>query len=122
MSRFDIFTDLFCVAVVLVFCHQDEETRALMDTKSGRGGSRKSRNAVGQSEAVEMVQPSGTKWAGKKWAGRPDWRRIFKEQSKAHAGEEIGVFLCGPGAAELQAMCNKNSTADTAFVFHKEVF
>lgn len=101
--------------------YQAEETKALIGGKH-KHGSKKSVNAVGQGEAVEMVQAAGTKWAGKKWAGRPDWRRIFKEKSKAHAGEEIGVFLCGPGAEELQAMCNKSTTADTAFVFHKEVF
>lgn len=101
--------------------YQDDETKALIGGKH-KHGSKKSVNAVGQGEAVEMEQAAGTKWAGKKWAGRPDWRRIFKEKSKTHAGEEIGVFLCGPGAEELQAMCNKSTTAETAFVFHKEVF
>lgn len=105
----------------------DEKKAILAGAKGNRSLVNRGRNKVGTDEA-EMVEAvgadneTGTKWAGRKWAGRPDWRRIFKEQAAKHAGEEIGVFLCGPGAEELSAMCKKSTTADTAFVFHKEVF
>mmetsp|Transcript_67544 Transcript_67544/g.213827 ORF Transcript_67544/g.213827 Transcript_67544/m.213827 type:complete len:1266 (-) Transcript_67544:254-4051(-) len=61
-------------------------------------------------------------WAGNKWAGRPNWKRVFDEKAKQHAGESIGVFLCGPGAADLDANCRRASKGGTTFVFHKEVF
>ena len=110
---------------------QAEEKQALI--KAGALKHRKS-NKV-NTEETEILDDSGAnllvggkdtktaaKWAGKKWAGRPNWRRIFKEKAQTHEGEEIGVFLCGPGAAELEDMCRKSSDEQTAFVFHKEVF
>ena len=101
---------------------QEDEKATLLRNKP----SKLSRNMVAPEEA-EMISTGsstgpGTKWAGQKWAGRPNWRRIFKEQEERHRGDEIGVFLCGPGAEELQMQCTKNSTDDTKFVFHKEVF
>jgi predicted ferric reductase/plastocyanin len=61
-------------------------------------------------------------WPGNKWAGRPDWRRIFKEKAEVHANQRVGVFLCGPGAQELEAACKASSKGSTKFLFHKEVF
>eukprot|EP00898_Chlorokybus_atmophyticus_P005078 jgi/Chlat1/5571/Chrsp369S00848 len=63
------------------------------------------------------------RWAGKRWAGRPNWRRIFKQISGNHPQETIGVFLCGPGADELSAMCKQfTSPGNNTFEFHKENF
>lgn len=62
-------------------------------------------------------------WAGKKWAGRPNWKRIFKKVAETHAGKTVGVFLCGPGAQELRDACKSNTTLGGAtFDFHKENF
>eukprot|EP01112_Ceratiomyxa_fruticulosa_P014502 TRINITY_DN4157_c0_g1_i4.p1 TRINITY_DN4157_c0_g1~~TRINITY_DN4157_c0_g1_i4.p1 ORF type:complete len:1284 (+),score=241.55 TRINITY_DN4157_c0_g1_i4:155-4006(+) len=60
-----------------------------------------------------------------KYAGRPNWRRIFKEHQKKHPQDEIGVFLCGPItlANELSDYCAQNSTINgTRFTFRKENF
>ena len=78
----------------------------------------------------------------KKWSslftGRPNWRRIFGELRKAHKGEEIGVFFCGPGPIALQLKQNCKKFSDpkpshgraeddgdeprTSFDFHMENF
>mmetsp|Transcript_25026 Transcript_25026/g.78952 ORF Transcript_25026/g.78952 Transcript_25026/m.78952 type:complete len:108 (+) Transcript_25026:1082-1405(+) len=70
------------------------------------------------------------------YAGRPDWNRIGKRIGDEHPDDDIGVFLCGPGAMakELSAMCKKlnlppskagSQEADSRsrrFKFHKESF
>ncbi|KAK3288761.1 hypothetical protein CYMTET_3778 [Cymbomonas tetramitiformis] len=71
---------------------------------------------------AELPGAGGQKWPGKKWAGRPNWRRIFKEMSEKHANKTIGVFLCGPGAKELGQQCKANSKGGVTFDFHKENF
>mmetsp|Transcript_25027 Transcript_25027/g.78959 ORF Transcript_25027/g.78959 Transcript_25027/m.78959 type:complete len:111 (+) Transcript_25027:1082-1414(+) len=73
------------------------------------------------------------------YAGRPDWNRIGKRIGDEHPNEDIGVFLCGPGAIakELSAMCKKlnpppgvagnprvsdGSSKSRKFRFYKESF
>ncbi|KAI3646883.1 hypothetical protein MP228_007104 [Amoeboaphelidium protococcarum] len=78
------------------------------------------------------------------FSGKPNWNRIFKEKAQQHAGEDVGVFLCGPNAIakELAVACKKNSVKrpkstlppsdpkqkmpdisnGTLFKFHKENF
>lgn len=64
------------------------------------------------------------------FTGKPNWNRIMKEKSVKHAGDEVGVFLCGPDAIamELQGACKRHTTKGdstakrTVFKFHKENF
>lgn len=57
--------------------------------------------------------------------GRPDWDEVFDALSLAHAGEDVGVFYCGPSALEkvLEGQCLKYSTnGGTFFDYHSEKF
>lgn len=59
--------------------------------------------------------------------GRPDWDKVFSEAKSNHAGEEVGVFYCGPHALEeiLDIMCKRYSSSaagGTIFDFHSEKF
>jgi len=58
--------------------------------------------------------------------GRPNWKAIFEEKSRAHAGGEVGVFFCGPNilSKQLYKFCRRHtdSTTRTRFKFHKENF
>jgi len=70
------------------------------------------------------------------FTGRPNWAAELKKIGAAHAGEQIGVFMCGPPpiAAQLRAACKSCSqkskqqfragkaSARTKFIFHKENF
>lgn len=75
------------------------------------------------------------------FSGRPNWNRIFKKIKQEKAGQEIGVFLCGPPpvAQELGKACKLHSDerkekekkgglssgkeeSRTIFTFHKENF
>eukprot|EP00742_Colponemidia_sp_Colp-10_P005362 GILJ01005730.1.p1 GENE.GILJ01005730.1~~GILJ01005730.1.p1 ORF type:complete len:1207 (-),score=135.75 GILJ01005730.1:170-3724(-) len=63
------------------------------------------------------------------FAGRPNWRRIFKNISQNHPSQDVGVFLCGPRpvALELASACKKFSApkgtpGGVSFTFHKENF
>lgn len=72
---------------------------------------------------LQQKQPNDNSWAGKKWAGRPNWRRIFSEIATSHPKTNVGVFLCGPGAKDIQAQCKQSSkSGETTFDFHKENF
>jgi respiratory burst oxidase len=59
--------------------------------------------------------------------GHPDWDQLFQEACRAHAGETVGVFSCGPPSLEkeLRRLCKKYSrrTAEcTVFDYHPERF
>lgn len=61
--------------------------------------------------------------------GRPSWGRIFKSVKKQHAGEHVGVFLCGSPAiaSQLSALSERHSDKEdeangTMFSFFKENF
>jgi len=59
------------------------------------------------------------------YAGRPNWRRIFKQMQQQYPKEEVGVFLCGPPqvADELADSCRSFSQPNgTRFTFRKENF
>ncbi|KAI3658072.1 hypothetical protein MP638_002356, partial [Amoeboaphelidium occidentale] len=61
------------------------------------------------------------------FSGKPNWNRIMKEKAQKHEGDDVGVFLCGPGAKDLSYACKMNSkgqsrTSKTTFKFHKENF
>jgi NADPH oxidase len=75
-------------------------------------------------EMVAKIQ-QGKKPLSMKYAGRPNWNRIFKGVKASHPDEDIGVFLCGPDeiAKALDATCRSFSSSDeTSFTFHKENF
>jgi len=58
--------------------------------------------------------------------GRPNWNEIMGEKARIHAGQEIGVFFCGPNVISktLYKMCRKYTTTATGtkFKYHKENF
>lgn len=60
--------------------------------------------------------------------GRPNWDVQFQAMQKAHPGEAIGVFFCGPHALDkiLAAACAKYSSdpneGGTYFDYHSEKF
>ena len=67
--------------------------------------------------------------------GRPNWNKTFPAVFKAHEGNNIGVFCCGPMGKALRAACMKFSEVnsgglqnksgkklDTVFKLHAEVF
>jgi len=62
-----------------------------------------------------------------KAAGKPNWKRILSDLKGKHAGEDIGIFLCGPPAVgnEISAAVAQVSSikqGETRFTFHKENF
>lgn len=60
-----------------------------------------------------------------KFAGRPNWRRIFKDVATEFPHGDCGVFFCGPPAVghELRKSCKQNSKEDgTRFSFFQETF
>jgi ferredoxin-NADP reductase len=62
-----------------------------------------------------------------KFAGRPNWHRIFKDVAIQFPTHDIGVFLCGPRAIghELKKACRGHSTREnegTQFHFFQETF
>eukprot|EP00698_Gefionella_okellyi_P025585 TRINITY_DN9426_c0_g2_i2.p1 TRINITY_DN9426_c0_g2~~TRINITY_DN9426_c0_g2_i2.p1 ORF type:complete len:1237 (+),score=274.54 TRINITY_DN9426_c0_g2_i2:345-4055(+) len=59
------------------------------------------------------------------YAGRPNWRRIFRDMQQKHPRDDIGVFLCGPQivADELSDVCQQfTQPSGTRFTFRKENF
>eukprot|EP00051_Salpingoeca_urceolata_P032663 m.16775 g.16775 ORF g.16775 m.16775 type:complete len:672 (+) comp5330_c0_seq1:154-2169(+) len=60
--------------------------------------------------------------------GRPMWDKDFADFSYNHAGENVGVFFCGPKvlSSTLHQTCNKFTNAQAAngvrFFYHKENF
>ncbi|KAJ3341685.1 hypothetical protein HDU93_004319 [Gonapodya sp. JEL0774] len=79
---------------------------------------------------LDLKRVNLEKW--NQFSGRPNWNRILKEKALAHKGEEVGVFLCGPGpmAKDISNACVRHSKvgrkaggeAPTVFRFHKENF
>jgi len=65
-------------------------------------------------------------YPGEHRTGRPDWDEVFWQVGTELGTEagEVGVFLCGSGAKQLQNVCNKMSKAQpgTSYDFNKEVF
>jgi len=58
--------------------------------------------------------------------GRPNWQEIFQDLSEKHAGQNVGVFFCGPAvlSKQLKKFCNLFTSAKTKtkFYYHKENF
>jgi len=80
-----------------------------------------------QTAEVELSQVRALGDGFHQFMGRPNWRRIFPKLAEKHAGEHIGVFLCGPQAlrGELQTGADNVASVDktgTRFVVHAENF
>jgi hypothetical protein len=60
--------------------------------------------------------------------GRPNWTKEFDTVAQEHAGENIGVFFCGPKQVShtLHTNCinytEANAKQGTKFFYHKENF
>eukprot|EP00191_Tetraselmis_sp_GSL018_P002616 CAMPEP_0177611318 /NCGR_PEP_ID=MMETSP0419_2-20121207/20421_1 /TAXON_ID=582737 /ORGANISM="Tetraselmis sp., Strain GSL018" /LENGTH=561 /DNA_ID=CAMNT_0019107027 /DNA_START=380 /DNA_END=2065 /DNA_ORIENTATION=+ len=65
-------------------------------------------------------------YAGEHRSGRPNWDNVFDEVAAEIGPEagEVGVFLCGSGAKDLQKICTRISREipGTQYIFNKEVF
>jgi len=77
----------------------------------------------------ELSQVKKLPCASGQFFGRPNWARIFKQNREKHAGQHIGVFLCGSPVIgkELSKQSEKNSDVEgtpgaTRFTFFKEHF
>lgn len=78
---------------------------------------------------VELSQVKKLPCASGQFFGRPNWARIFKQNREKHAGQHIGVFLCGSPVIgkELSKQSHLNSDlvgtpGATRFSFFKEHF
>lgn len=78
---------------------------------------------------VELSQVKKLPCASGQFFGRPNWARIFKQNREKHAGQHIGVFLCGSPVIgkELSKQSHLNSDlvgtpGETRFSFFKEHF
>jgi len=58
--------------------------------------------------------------------GRPNWKEIFGDLAQKHAGQNLGVFFCGPAvlSKQLKKYCSEFTSAKTKtkFIYHKENF
>eukprot|EP00928_Gymnodinium_smaydae_P027144 TRINITY_DN21080_c0_g1_i1.p1 TRINITY_DN21080_c0_g1~~TRINITY_DN21080_c0_g1_i1.p1 ORF type:complete len:1481 (-),score=340.31 TRINITY_DN21080_c0_g1_i1:97-4539(-) len=80
-----------------------------------------------QTAEVELTQVKKLGAGFRQFMGRPNWNRIFPKVAEAHAGEHVGVFLCGPPAlrGELQRGADNalaKAPEGTSFTVHAENF
>jgi len=56
--------------------------------------------------------------------GRPNWKEIFADKEQKHAGQNIGVFFCGPAvlSKQLYKFAVGSTHSGTKFSYHKENF
>lgn len=85
---------------------------------------------TGELNLEEMISKLGSSKGSlnMKYAGRPNWNRIFKEKKEMHPRDEIGVFLCGPDTIARELETNSlaytcyDGSGGTKFIFRKENF